>query len=91
MSSIRKRLATTLLGAALLGTAASPATAGDPTSVTADILLARPIGFVGTVVGAAAFVATSPFTFVAGTARDSAQLLVRKPADYTFKRRLGDL
>ncbi|MCC4115485.1 hypothetical protein LLG90_09000 [Aromatoleum toluclasticum] len=61
--------------------------AGD---MTADLLLVRPLGLVGTVIGAAVFVVALPFTLPTGSAGDAAHELVGKPFEYTFNRPLGD-
>jgi hypothetical protein len=82
-----------LAGATLLATAATPALAADPVSpmsVAADIFLARPASFLGTVAGAGFWIVTSPITFLNGNASDTYDLLVQTPADYTFKRPLGE-
>jgi hypothetical protein len=82
-----------LAGATLLATAATPALAVDPVSpmsVAADIFLARPASFLGTVAGTGFWIVTSPITFLNGNASDTYDLLVQTPADYTFKRPLGE-
>ena len=56
-----------------------------------DVVVARPLGFVGMVVGSAAFVVALPFTIPNGDVDVAAEQLVKKPARYTFKRRLGDI
>jgi hypothetical protein len=86
-------LKSSLAGATLLATAATPALAADPVSpmsVAADIFLARPASFLGTVAGAGFWIVTSPITFLNGNASDTYDLLVQTPADYTFKRPLGE-
>ena len=50
----------------------------------------RPLGIVGTVVGAATFVLSLPFTLPTGSAGDAAREMVGKPFEYTFNRPLGD-
>ena len=61
-------------------------TAGE---MTADVVVARPIGTVVTVLGAAAFVASLPFSLMGGNTSKAAQQLVVKPAKTTFWRCLG--
>ncbi len=90
MQSMRNILKSSLVGATLLAATATPVLAANPVAATADVLLARPIGFLGTVAGAGFWLVTSPFTFVNGTAADNYDLLVKTPADYTFKRPLGE-
>jgi len=56
-----------------------------------DALLVRPMGIVATVAGTAAFVLALPFTLPSGTAEQAARTLVVEPAEYTFRRPLGDM
>lgn len=58
-------------------------------AMTGDLLVARPIGLVMTVAGAAAFVVSLPFTVLAGSVAESAETLVLGPAETTFVRCLG--
>ena len=57
--------------------------------MAADLVISRPVGVVMTVVGAAAFVVSLPFTLLAGNARDAAENLMIRPAAATFMRCLG--
>ena len=57
--------------------------------MTADLVVARPIGVVLTVVGTAVFVVSLPFTLLAGNASDAAERLMIAPATSTFMRCLG--
>ena len=54
-----------------------------------DLIIARPIGAVITAAGAVAFVVGLPFSAIAGTVRESAQVLVVGPARETFVRCIG--
>jgi hypothetical protein len=65
----------------------------EPTTneVLADALVARPLGLVGTIIGAATFVVALPFTIPSGTTDRAAEALVAKPARYTFKRPIGQM
>lgn len=54
-----------------------------------DLVLLRPIGFVATVLGAAAFVVSLPFTIPLKQTHEAAQKMVVKPGKYTFTRPLG--
>jgi hypothetical protein len=56
-----------------------------------DAVFARPMGLVAIVAGAAGFVVALPFTIVSGSVGASADELVKKPIDYTFRRPLGQL
>lgn len=86
------------LGAVFLLSASIPTSAQQPGTVTgdrgsdmtADLLIVRPLGIVGTVIGAVAFVISLPFTLPTGSAGDAAHEMVGKPFEYTFNRPLGD-
>jgi hypothetical protein len=54
-----------------------------------DALVARPLGLVGTVVGAAVWVVSLPFTLPSRSTERAAKQMVAKPAEFTFKRPLG--
>lgn len=58
-------------------------------AMTGDLLVARPIGLVMTVLGGAAFIVSLPFTALAGSVAESAETLVLGPAETTFMRCLG--
>ena len=90
MFSVSKSLKSSLIGLSLLAATATPALAANPAAATTDVLVVRPITFLGTVAGAGFWLATSPFTFINGTAAENFDLLVKTPADYTFKRPLGE-
>ncbi|MGH8717391.1 MAG: hypothetical protein ACREV0_00355 [Burkholderiales bacterium] len=60
-------------------------------SMLVDIVIARPLGLVATVVGAAAWVVSLPFSLPSGSADEAAQALIVDPARYTFKRPLGEI
>jgi hypothetical protein len=57
--------------------------------ILADGLIARPLGLIATVIGAAAFVVTLPFTIPSKSTDRAAATLVAEPARYTFKRPIG--
>ncbi|ETX08399.1 MAG: hypothetical protein ETSY2_05630 [Candidatus Entotheonella gemina] len=57
--------------------------------MVADLVFARPIGFLGLVFGTAAFVAALPFTVPTQQVNEAGKKLVVAPAKYTFVRRLG--
>ncbi|QBQ56618.1 hypothetical protein E3U44_16200 [Nitrosococcus wardiae] len=59
-----------------------------------EVLILRPLGLVGTIVGTAVFIGISPLTALASIADREAfkvtgQTLVVAPAEFTFKRPLG--
>ncbi len=57
--------------------------------MVADLVFARPIGFLGLVFGSVAFVAALPFTLPTKQVGEAGRKLVVAPAKYTFARRLG--
>ena len=58
--------------------------------MTADLILARPLGIVATVLGCAVFVVSLPFSALGGNTKQAAQKLVKEPAAFTFTRPLGE-
>ena len=66
-------------------------TGGSPSAaaMTVDMLVARPLGLVATVLGTVVFVASLPFSALAGNVSDPARKLVAEPAQFTFVRPLG--
>ncbi len=57
--------------------------------MVADVVVARPIGFVATVLGGAAFVVSLPFSALGGNVEEAADALFLAPAKATFVRCLG--
>jgi len=55
-----------------------------------DILLARPIGVVSGIVGTGIFVVALPFTIPSGGVRDSFNMFVVKPFQFSFVRQFPD-
>ncbi|MEZ5540372.1 MAG: hypothetical protein R3E63_10615 [Pseudomonadales bacterium] len=95
-----KKLATPVLAASLLlpslgafaGTVATdPFNNGKPSALAmmTDLIIIRPVGAVLTAVGAAAYVASLPFTLPTGSANEAGSVLFMEPATYTFARCLG--
>jgi hypothetical protein len=58
-------------------------------AMVGDLLVARPIGVVLTVGGAAAWLVSLPFTLLAGNASEAAGTLIGGPVESTFMRCLG--
>lgn len=89
-------LKTSLLGATLIlgGMTAPGALAGpedEPTGgeMMLDAVVARPIGVATTVLGAAAFFVSLPFSALGGNVSEAAHKLVLEPGRETFVRCLG--
>lgn len=103
MPKVSKTLFATMLAVALSGAvtqAGAQATGSlideeqirrEPTGgeMVLDALVARPLGLVGTVVGAATWVISLPFTLPSRSSERAAKQMVAKPAEFTFKRPLG--
>ncbi|HTL00208.1 MAG TPA: hypothetical protein VL379_19375 [Pseudomonadales bacterium] len=62
----------------------------DSGAMAADLIFVRPFSLVGTVLGAAIFVVTLPFTLPTQSAEEAGRALVSSPLEYTFNRPLGD-
>jgi hypothetical protein len=58
-------------------------------AMVGDLLVARPIGAVMTIGGAAVWLVSLPFTLMAGHAGEAAETLMLGPAEATFVRCLG--
>lgn len=58
--------------------------------MTADLVLARPLGIAATVFGCAVFVVSLPFSLLGGNTKQATQKLVKEPASFTFTRPLGE-
>ncbi len=58
-------------------------------AMLADAVLVRPLTLVASVVGAAIWVVTLPFTLPGGNTGEAGDVLVMDPLCYTFKRPLG--
>lgn len=96
-AALRNRLASALLAVALgampVGAPAQQddTISGDKaTDMVVDVVVMRPLGLVATAAGAVLTVVALPFTIPSGSVERSARQLILKPADYTFKRPLGD-
>lgn len=61
----------------------------DPGLMTADLVLARPVGAAATVTGFVIFVVSSPFSALGGNTKEAWESLVVSPATYSFQRPLG--
>jgi len=66
------------------------ADAKDPFYMAGDVAIARPLGFVATVIGGAIFLVCLPFAVPSHSVKNTADVLVGQPFRFTFKRPLGD-
>lgn len=62
----------------------------EPLEAVGDIVLVRPLSFVGTVIGSALFVVALPITATSKSTKATAEVLVIHPAQFTFTRPIGD-
>lgn len=89
-----------IIAALLVLPVASPALAENPSvkniepsaeSMTADVALLRPVGFIGQVIGGIVWVVSLPFSGLGDNFNQATQELVVKPAKFTWTRPLGSL
>ena len=59
-------------------------------AMTVDVIIARPMGFVGTILGSAVFILALPFAALSHSIEPVAQTLVVDPFKFTFTRPVGD-
>lgn len=58
--------------------------------VEGDILMARPLGIVSVVGGAALWIVSLPFAAITGSLSKTTETLITNPVKYTFARPIGD-
>lgn len=66
-------------------------TAPSAVAMAADLLVARPIGLVATVLGTGLFIVQLPLAIFTREVADPGRKLVVEPARYTFTRPLGEM
>ena len=74
----------------LLNSTAAFAAETDDIMVVGDLVFARPLGIVATVIGSAVFFVSLPFTIPSGSVQHTGDVMVGEPFNFTFKRPLGD-
>jgi hypothetical protein len=92
-----RRRSAGLLGLAL-AVMTSGAAADDPNTVSGDkgtdmlvdVVIMRPLGLATTLIGTVLTVAALPFTLPTGSVDASVREMIVKPAEFTFKRPLGE-
>lgn len=96
MKYLRQAIISVVLGAQLIYTGTAQASDYNAYDTTAEILVLRPLGLVGTIVGTAFFIGTIPLTGLASIApphdafAQAADAFIVTPFDYTFERRFGN-
>ena len=63
---------------------------GSAEAVIADTIVGRPACFVATVVGSAFVIIALPFAAISRSVKETADVLIVKPAHATFTRPMGD-
>ena len=66
------------------------AESGSAEAMVADVVIARPIGLVSTIVGSTVYVVSLPFSLLGGNEKQAREKLVKEPTAFTFKRPLGE-
>ena len=69
----------------------NPSSAPSGGAIIADILLLRPLGFLGLVAGTAGVVISFPVTIPFNRTHEVAEILIMQPYRYTFERPLGEM
>jgi hypothetical protein len=87
---MRKIIISLMVCLLVLNSTAAFAAETDDIMVVGDLLLARPLGIVATVIGSAVFFVSLPFTIPSGSAQHTGDVMVGEPFNFTFKRPLGD-
>jgi hypothetical protein len=90
---MKKMLIAALLVATLIttsGPALADSGASSAAAMVVDVFIARPGGFVGTILGSAVFILALPFAALSGSIEPVARTLVVEPFQFTFTRPVGD-
>ncbi|KAA3652983.1 MAG: hypothetical protein DWQ11_09690 [Proteobacteria bacterium] len=69
---------------------AGSVTGDKATDMAVDLVVVRPLGLVGAVVGTVGFVLALPFTVPSGSVGETAEAWIGEPLEYTFNRPLGN-
>lgn len=67
-----------------------PVSGDRATDMLVDAVVVRPLGVAATLLGTALTVVALPFTIPSGSVESSAREWIVRPAEYTFRRPLGD-
>ena len=67
-----------------------PTSRADELDAVGDVFLVRPGSFVATVIGSAVFVVALPFAAMSRSVKHTAEVLVIRPARFTFTRPVGE-
>ncbi|WP_222105305.1 hypothetical protein [Denitromonas ohlonensis] len=83
-------LAAALAAAPVYAQEAGSVTGDKATDMAVDLVVVRPLGFVGAVIGTVGFVLALPFTVPSGSVGETAEAWIGEPLEYTFNRPLGN-
>ena len=87
---MRKIMISLMVCVLLLNSAAASAAETGDLMIIGDLVFARPLGIVATVIGSAVFFVSLPFTIPSGSVNHTGNVIVGEPFNFTFKRPLGD-
>jgi hypothetical protein len=88
---VRRIVALVLAGLLLAPAAVWGQSQDEPsgTEIVFDLAVARPLSFMGMIVGTSIFVVSYPVAVITGSAKTTADALVVQPYEFTFERDLG--
>jgi len=87
---MRKIIISLMVCLLVLNSTAAFAAETDDLVIIGDLVFARPLGIVATVIGGAVFIVALPFTIPSGSVRHTGAVMVGEPFNFTFDRPLGD-
>jgi hypothetical protein len=59
--------------------------------IIGDVVFLRPLGFCSLIFGTVVFIVSLPGAMITKSTKQTAEVLVKEPFDYTFKRPLGEM
>ena len=83
---MRKIIISLIVCLLLLNSTAALAAETNDLMMVGDLIFARPLGIVATVIGSAVFFVALPFTIPSGSVRHTGDIMVGEPFNFTFKR-----
>ena len=87
---MRKVMVSLMVCFLLLSSTAAFAAETDDIMIVGDLVFARPLGIVATVICSAVFFVSLPFTIPSGSFQHTGDVMVGEPFNFTFRRPLGD-
>ncbi|MBW2369730.1 MAG: hypothetical protein JRH15_17810 [Deltaproteobacteria bacterium] len=83
-------LMTAPLGSAAMAGSETDSEKASAEKMAVDLLVMRPLGFGSTILGTALYAVSLPFSLLGGNTKQVWETAVEKPAEFTFKRPLGE-